>query len=197
MLQVQYGHRVYKADILSIVGEILEVKINEKDSREHIPLGAQVILSYQGRTWETHIVRRNINHYSLLLPLSNDLQLGDKREFPRYKKEMSGFVSGPIHTGISTSLMHTHLIKLIDVSAKGFGFITSSKFDLGSEYDLFSQDNELNIRANIIIRNRQEAKVGGYRYGAEVTYIHPSHQGKLRKFCLYQQLLEGKVLQIR
>lgn len=193
MLIVSKDNLQCTVELVKIDGELLEVRVPDKE--KGFSVGDKVRLAYEKKAVETHILKREGNHLSLLLPLPYDVYPpGERRNFPRYEKKMNGIIAGPINHIMSSSLIANHFVQIVDVSAKGFGFITKSKLDKEGKYDIFTQDAELSLRATVIIRNVNKLEEGGpgYRYGVEIIDIDNMNQTKLRRFCLLQQLFSKK-----
>lgn len=190
MIELNYLDRIYSSHFLALEGELLDVSVSNGSD---IPLGAQIITTIDSTEWNTHVLRKDGDLITLLLPISREIEM-ENRRYPRYNKEMPGFIAGPVNTGMASSLMYTYYIQVHDVSANGFGFTTKSKLDIGYEFDFLSQDTELGLRATIVIRNRVNIE-DGFRYGAEITSINPNHQNKIRRYCLCRQLSIGKSIE--
>ncbi len=183
-LELRYGQLVQDCTLLSFEGEVLEVGLS---SVTNFKVGDVIFLQQGGQRQSAPIVRKSSNSIYVLVPLTMDTFLNDRRNFPRYNVDV------PAKIKVNESGMHAvYDVQMTDVSLKGFGFIVAQRFAENSTLEkiFFDFDNKT-IEAKLNIINGTQVS-NGMRYGTVVTFIDQDCFDLLRKFILTEQNVISK-----
>lgn len=183
-LELQLGNHSYDCTLLSFEGEVLEIGLS---SISQFRVGDVVYLKQSGNRQSAPIVRKGNHSIYVLVPLTLDTFLNDRRNFPRYNVDV------PAKVKVFEAGMHAvYDVQIADVSLKGFGFILAHRLGDNSNIEkiFFDFDNHT-IEAKLNIINSTQVS-NGTRYGTAITFIDQEGFDLLRKFILTEQNVLSK-----
>jgi hypothetical protein len=183
-LELQFGQHTHDCTLLSFEGEVLEVGLANLTP---FKVGDVIYLKQGTNRQSAPIVRKSANSIFVLVPLTMDTFLNDRRNFPRYNVDV------PAKIKVNEAGMHAvYDVQITDVSLKGFGFIVAQRLADNSALEkIFFEFEGKTIEAKLNVINATQVS-NGMRYGTVVTYIDQDCFDLLRKFILTEQNVLSK-----
>jgi PilZ domain len=183
-LELQLGNHSYDCSLLSFEGEVLEIGMASVST---FRVGDVVYLKQGGNRQSAPIVRKSNHSIYVLVPLTLDTFLNDRRNFPRYNVDV------PAKIKVQEAGMHAvYDVQIADVSLKGFGFTLQERLTESSVIEkIFFDFDGQTIEAKLHIINSTQVS-NGTRFGTAITFIDQEGFDLLRKFILTEQHVLSK-----
>lgn len=163
------NEKEYKASVISFVGEVLSVIMDELVEFE---AAQSIVYSYEGKRSSVRVLRAEGKKVLILVPYHSLNILGERRQFPRYRLDM--------HMQLISESGEKFDVLTNNLSIYGAGIITGKKLKPG-EYRF--ELTGLDISGKI---NLSDYKHGNY--GGEFVSMTRLSNFELRRIILNHQL---------
>lgn len=169
-------------------GEIMDLLVYRP---EHYNVGDHVNCLCPKISFQSNILKKKDECISLYAPFSLGNFITDRRALPRIETNINALLNDNMSEKVYDFAPSTEIV-ILNVSMKGFGFISTKKLNGNVPYylhlDVMDQLEEPDkIIIKVKIKNDQ-IHDDGYRYGCEIEYMKAEDLSKFKGFMLKQQL---------